>query len=227
MFERSLDEAERILAVDKDIIVPVKKVWQEVVAAGRAQDFTVAGLADFTAMIEADPRFEFFPAHRSVVDDIVDPEREDVGDEQTEMELLGFYSGDRIKLRRIQLTPDALGEILRTKVDRTMDALSKVWELRPQGDVETEEKLLDILAQAQSIQQEVQTTFSPEKMKSLSESLKKIQSPKDSPGKPKAKKKASPRRASVQPSKKKKTPARSPKKSRETGRRSASRRPRR
>ncbi len=227
MFERSLEEAERILAADKDIIVPVKKIWQQVVVAGKTQDFTVAGLADFTAMMEADPRFEFFPAHSTVVDDIIDPKREDEGDEQTEMELLGFYSGDRVKLRRMQLTPDVLGEILRTKVGKTMDALSKVWELRPQGDVDTEEKLLDILAQAQTIQQEVRSAFSSEKMKNLTSSLRQVEAASSPTGKRKAKKKATPRRSTAKPSKRKKKPARSAKKSKRTGKSSPSRRSRR
>jgi|GEM_PF-262911 len=236
MYERCLEEAERVLAIDKDIIVPVKKVWRQVAAAGGVQDFPVAGLADFVAMMEADRRFEFFPAHRSVVDDIVDPQPEEPGEEQSDMELLGFYSGDRVKLRRIQLTPDLLGEILRTKVDRTMDALAKVWEHRPQGDLNTEEKLLDILAQAQSIQQEVKSAFATEKMKNLSESLKtvgKTQTKKQSKTKPslkstKGKKKSSPRRSSAKSAtrKKKSISARPSRKSRRADTKSPSRRTR-
>jgi hypothetical protein len=191
VYERCLNEAERILASDRDVIVPVKKVWKEVEKQGREQGFEVPSLGDFSALLEADKRFEFVS---TPTDDELDSEDRSLEDEQEEMELeqLGFYAGDRVKLRRIDLTPELIGSMIRRKVDLTMDALTKAWELRPEGDQEAEDQLLEILAKTQRLQREVKKTFSEERMKELTESIKKA------PPAPKAKpiSKKSPKRTS-------------------------------
>lgn len=176
MYERSLNEAERILAADKDVIVAVKKVWLQVSREGTAQGFDVPQLPDFSAMLEGDPRFEFFPARTSLQDDF-DQAPEDSAAEEAEMEQLGFFSGDRVKLKNVELTPSILGSIIRSKVDRTMDALTKAWELRPEGDSATEDRLMEILVKTQKLQQDVKKTFSPARMKRLESSLRKRKRP--------------------------------------------------
>lgn len=173
MYERCLLEAERILAADKDIIVPVKKVWNLVVREGRSQNFEVPALADFTALLEAHPTFEFMAAHNGVLDDMDQERPEELSAEEEDLERMGFYAGDRVKLKRITLTPETLGGILRTKVDRTVDALSKAWQRRPEGDSETEERLLAIISQTKKLQRDVKAAFSEEKMKKVSRALKK------------------------------------------------------
>jgi len=166
VYERCLNEAERILASDKDVIVAVKKVWAEVDKQGRKQGFEMPPLADFTALLEGDSRFEFIPS----LDENGEPPdmsvREDSPQEE-ELENLGFYSGDRVKLKSVELTPEVIGNLIRRKVDMTMDALTRAWERRPEGDQETEDQLLDILAKTQKLQREVKTTFSNDKMKRL------------------------------------------------------------
>lgn len=191
MYERCLNEAERILAADKDVIVAVKKVWMEVSREAKAQSFEAPLLPDFTAMLEGDPRFEFLPAHANLQDDLDDPRIETSTDEELEMEQLGFFSGDRVKLRNVELTPQLLGNIIRTKVDRTMNALTKAWDLRPEGDQDTEDRLLEILAKTQRLQKDVKKAFSPSRMKSIEQSLKKRKRPSS------RKKKAAGRKGSV------------------------------
>lgn len=173
VYERCLNEAERILASDKDIIVPVKKVWTEVEKEGKRQGFEAPSLVDFTAMLEGDPRFEFIASHRSVTEDLEDEQTGEDPTQKAEMEQLGFFSGDRVKLRKVALTPTMLGEIIRTKVDRTMDALTKAWDARPDGDQDTEDKLLEILSKTQKLQREVKKTFSNDRMKRLETGLTK------------------------------------------------------
>ena len=173
MYERSLLEAERILAADKDIIVPVKKLWTLVEREGRSQSFEVPALADFTALLEASPTFEFMAAHNGVLDDMEEDRPEEPSDEEQELERMGFYAGDRVKLKRISLTPEALGGILRSKVDRTVDALSKAWQRRPVGDSETEGRLLSIISQTKKLQRDVKAAFSKAKMKKITQALKK------------------------------------------------------
>ncbi|MEX0601880.1 MAG: hypothetical protein WD295_00980 [Bacteroidota bacterium] len=190
MYERCLNEAERMLAADKDIIVPVKKLWTEVAKAGSAHPFEVPGLVDFTALLEGDHRFEFVASHNSIVDDLEGGTDADKEEEEKELENLGFFSGDRVKLRRLQLSPEVLGEIIRSKVDRTMDALTKAWELRPDGDRETEDTLLEILSRTQHLQKEVRKTFSPGRMKRVARALKR----KSTSAKPSSRKSPSPSR---------------------------------
>lgn len=168
MYERCLNEAERILAADKDIIVPVKKVWMEVKKQGEEQRFDIPSLADLTAMMEGDSRFEFMSAREDLdpQDDEWDEESGDI--DRSDLEHLGFYSGDRVKLRRIQLSPEIIGGVIRRKVDLTMEALTKAWEMRPTDDQETEGQLLEIMSKTQKLQRDIQQSFSEEKMKALS-----------------------------------------------------------
>lgn len=198
VYERCLNEAERILASDRDVIVPVKKVWKEVGNQGREQGFAVPSLGDFSVMLEADQRFEFVSSHADG-EMVFEERQEDDPVEEAELENLGFFSGDRVKLRHIELTPELIGTMIRRKVDMTMDALTKAWELRPDGDQDAEDQLLDILARTQKLQREVKKTFSEERMKKLGKALDE-----PSTGKTKAR---SPRPRKSSPAKKKKKPA--------------------
>ena len=184
VYERCLNEAERILASDKDVIVPVKKIWEAVEKQGRAQRFEIPALPDFTALLEGDTRFEFLPNLDENGEPVEDLPRDET-EQGEELESLGFYSGDRVKLKSVELTPEVIGGLIRKKVDMTMDALARAWERRPGGDGDTEDQLLDILAKTQKLQREVKNTFSEEKMKALGQLLKKTES------KPKTQKKAS------------------------------------
>lgn len=170
MYERCLNEAERILASDKDVIVPVKKIWEAVDRQGKKQGFEIPSLPDFTALLEGDVRFEFMPSLDEDGEPI-DASQHDDADREEELETLGFYSGDRVKLKSVELTPETLGGLIRRKVDMTMDALTKAWERRPEGDQDAEDQLLDILAKTQKLQREVKSTFSPERMRELEAAL--------------------------------------------------------
>jgi hypothetical protein len=174
VYERCLNEAERILASEKDVIVPVKKIWEAVDKQGKKQGFEIPALADFTALLEGDARFEFMPSLNESGEQ-PDESPPEESDQQEELESLGFYSGDRVKLRSVELTPEVIGGLIRRKVDMTMDALTKAWDRRPDGDQDTEDQLLDILAKTQRLQREVKHTFSAEKMKELEVALKKAQ----------------------------------------------------
>lgn len=172
MYERCLNEAERILATDKDVIVPVKKIWEAMDKQGKKQGFEIPSLPDFIALLEGDTRFEFMPSLDENGEPFDGSQREE-SEQQEELETLGFYSGDRVKLKSVELTPEILGGMIRRKVDLTMTALTKAWERRPEGDQDTEDQLLEILARTQKLQREVKNTFSAEKMKELEKVLDK------------------------------------------------------
>ena len=224
MYERCLNEAERILASEKDVIVPVKRIWEAVEKQGRKQGFDMPAFADFTALLEGDARFEFMSSTDENGDPIAEFPGEDLEQEE-ELESLGFYSGDRVKLRSVELTPEVIGQLIRRKVDMTMGALSRAWEQRPEGDQETEDQLLEILAKTQKLQREVRTTFSEEKMKELQDALGM-----ENKGAHPARKKRPAARTTVvkkkRPAPKKRTPAASKSKSRKPARKTRSQRTR-
>jgi hypothetical protein len=206
VFERCLNEAERILASDKDVIVPVKKIWAEVEKQAKVQGFEAPSLADFTALLEGDTRFEFMPGRDENGEPFDELPTGDSG-EEPELESLGFYSGDRVKLRRVELTPEIIGGLIRHKVDLTMDALTKAWDQRPEGDQEAEDQLLDILARTQKLQREVKKTFSEEKMKQLSKALKRAHGRASSPKKTKTSSLTKRKRPTAKKRQPKKTPS--------------------
>jgi len=173
VYERCLHEAERILAADKDVIVPVKKIWNQVTREAEAQNFEMPSLADFTALLEADPTFEFMAAHNGVLDDMEEERPDELTEEEEELERMGFFAGDRVKLRRIQLTPERLGGILRDKVDRTVDALARAWDRRPMGDSDVEDRLSSIIEHTKRLQRDVKTAFSKDKLKKITKALAK------------------------------------------------------
>jgi hypothetical protein len=99
VYERCLQEAELILAADKDATVPVKRVWAEVLKSSKRYRFEVPNFPDFTALLEAAPQFEYLSAHTRVTDDLDDPRSEDQTEDREEMEQLGVFDGDCVRLR--------------------------------------------------------------------------------------------------------------------------------
>lgn len=105
MYERCLTEAERIVAAHKEVVVPVRTVWQEVMEQSRSQGFDIPTVADFSAMLEADRRFEFLPTVQSISEQAEFlPETEDL--DEVELEKLGFFGEDRVKLKQVRLSQD-------------------------------------------------------------------------------------------------------------------------
>lgn len=111
MYERSLNEAERILATHKDVVAPVKEIWLEVSKQGQLQRFEVPPIADFTALLEGDDRFEFIPAGEELGDEYVEPMEDDELEYTTDMQRLGFYSEDRVRLSNIEVSEELTEEL--------------------------------------------------------------------------------------------------------------------
>jgi hypothetical protein len=97
VYERCLNEAEAILSIQQEPLVPVRKVWEEIVLRSKTKGFEVASLSDFSAMLEGDNRFQIVPAQIKIQED--EEILPDVEIEDSEMEQLGFLSEDRVKLR--------------------------------------------------------------------------------------------------------------------------------
>jgi hypothetical protein len=97
VYEKSLNEAELILSAQKDAILPVRKIWDEVAKKSKQKGYEVASLPDFSAMLDGDGRFQIIPAQNKNSEDQDILVEDEFGD--TEMENLGFYSEDRVKLK--------------------------------------------------------------------------------------------------------------------------------
>ncbi|MGB2869202.1 MAG: hypothetical protein WBD36_12170 [Bacteroidota bacterium] len=123
MYERCLHEAERFLASHKDIIVPVQEVWEQVLKKSLQHKFETASLPDFTALLEGDGRFELLTSEKPLVDGqgTLFEDEEGAG----AMGEMGFFSQDRVKLRRIKLPPVEEEEVETASIVRGIGATIK------------------------------------------------------------------------------------------------------
>jgi hypothetical protein len=108
VYERCINEAEVILTTQKDALAPVHKIWEEVVRRAKVEGFAAASLSDFSTMLEGDRRFLIIPAQVENQDDremTKDSELED-----SEMERLGFFAEDHVKLRSVRTIERTISE---------------------------------------------------------------------------------------------------------------------
>lgn len=135
MTAEMLDWVCAYLERDEEVIVPIKKLWNEWHAAhGRPS------LEAFTALVQADGRIE------QLVDEADSARTEGLPaqtDEAyvTQSEAIGLYSGPQVKLKSRQITDEHVAHILQKQTERVILALDQVLESLPDdlGDVEGDE----------------------------------------------------------------------------------------
>jgi hypothetical protein len=108
VYERCINEAELILTTQKDAQAPVRKIWEEVARRAKGEGFAVATLSDFSTMLEGDRRFLIIPAQIKNPDDQETPSDTEL--EDLEMERLGFFSEDQVKLRAARVVERPISE---------------------------------------------------------------------------------------------------------------------
>ena len=108
MYEKCLNEAELILSIQQEPLVPVRKVWEEIAKRSQTKGFEVASLSDFSAMLEGDNRFQIVPAQIKIQEE--EEILPDVELEDSNMEQLGFFSEDRVKLRSRRIVDTIINE---------------------------------------------------------------------------------------------------------------------
>jgi hypothetical protein len=108
VYERCLNEAELILSVRQEPLVPVRQVWEEIVKRSNTKGFEVASLSDFSAMLEGDNRFQIVPAQIKIQED--EEILPDLETEDSDMEHLGFFAEDRVKLRSRRVVETVINE---------------------------------------------------------------------------------------------------------------------
>ena len=124
------------LEADEDIVVPIKKMWNEWQAEQREPSLEV-----FSAIVLADERIEDMGG--------VDHDRDlefDGLDEQlayeAQMEAAGYYSGPRVKLKSRELTLAHIAKMITRHNDRMEAALQSARESMPEDVDEMEEGAL-------------------------------------------------------------------------------------
>jgi hypothetical protein len=133
---------------DEDIVVPIKKMWNEW-RANHAQ----SPLADFTARVLADERFEKMGG----VDHNEGMEwksPEELDEYVQDMEELGFFSGPRVKLKSREITLEHITKMIKKHNDRMEGALQQAREALPDDASEQEEgALIDIQVRVKQLRQ--------------------------------------------------------------------------
>jgi len=134
------------LARDEDIVVPIKKMWNEWHAAHVAPSLEV-----FTAMVLADEQVEEL-GEVDHTDDMEGLSAEELDEYVRNMEAQGYYSGPRVKLRSRELTLEHIARMLKRHNDRMEEALRQARAALP-ADVSEEEEgqLIEVMALAEEL----------------------------------------------------------------------------
>lgn len=138
------------LEQDEDIVVPIKKLWN-----GWRATHASPSLAEFTALILADPRFEELPG-TDHTKELADLSPDEFDDAVRDMETLDFYSGPRVKLKSRELTLEHITAMIKKHNDRMQQGLEQAYQSMPDDMNEQEEgQLLDIMALAKELREKL------------------------------------------------------------------------
>jgi hypothetical protein len=160
MHDATLKRVIEILESDPDFYVPVKKLWLMLQQEGLEVD---AEMENFSNYLRTDARFEF-ASGIDLGDRSLPPEL--CMQEEQQMEALGIFGGPRVKLVTREMTVEDIFTGLSNSLKCMNDALQSAWDTRPEGDQETEDQLLEILAAGQKLEREIQELLSQDDSKS-------------------------------------------------------------
>ncbi len=151
MSEPMLDWVCDFLERDAEVVVPVRRLWNEY----RAQH-PEAAYDEFEAAVLADPRVQLMRGVDQTED--MDFETAQERDEFiAEMEEQGFYHGPRVKLAARELTADHIAAQLKKHTDNMLKNLWAAYDVRPEDlTPEQEQQMLDLIAAARDLQMRVQ-----------------------------------------------------------------------
>lgn len=137
---------------DEDIIVPVKKMWNEWQATHGEPS-----LEAFTRIVVADARIQEMPGvdHTEHMEEMSLEEREEY---ERDMEASGFYSGPRVKLTSREITLEHIARMIKKHNDRMEWALQQARAGMPDDASEAEEgKLIDVILLARQFRRDLRT----------------------------------------------------------------------
>lgn len=138
------------LEQDEDIIVPIKKMWNEWYAAQKTPS-----LAEFTRIVLSDGRIEEMQGvdHTGNMEGMSREEREEY---ERDMEAHGLYSGPRVKLKSRQITREHIARMLKKHNDRMEWALQQARAVLPEDASEADEgRLIDVIMRARKLRRDL------------------------------------------------------------------------
>ncbi|MFH1909256.1 MAG: hypothetical protein ABIL11_18055 [Chloroflexota bacterium] len=138
------------LEKDEEIIVPIKKMWNEWRAAHEEPS-----LEEFTAAALADPRNE---AGRGVDhnDGMEWMPPQELAEYERDMEEKGFFSGPRVKLKSREITLEHITRMIKKHNERMEWALNQAREVMPDDISEPQEgELIDLIEKVKEFRKEL------------------------------------------------------------------------
>lgn len=133
---------------DEEIVVPIKKMWNE-----WYMTHGDPSLADFTEAVLGDERFEEMPG----VSHTEGPEElnpEELAEGVHEMEAMGFFSGPRVKLKSREITKEHIARMIQKHNDRLEWNLLQARLALPEEGMEEERSMwVDIMTLARQLRQ--------------------------------------------------------------------------
>jgi len=150
MSSELLDWVYAYLERDEEIVVPIKRMWNEWHAL-----HPEPSLEDFTALLLADDRFEEMDGVNHT-EGLAWESPEELDEYVRDMEAVGFFSGPRLKLKARELTLEHITRMIKLHNDRMEAALRQARAVMPDDVSEEEEgQLIDIIALAQELRQQL------------------------------------------------------------------------
>ncbi|MBU4226100.1 MAG: hypothetical protein KKC71_09825 [Chloroflexi bacterium] len=138
------------LEKDEEIVVPIKKMWNEWHATHEEPL-----LEEFTAQVLADPRNE---AERGVDhnDGMEWMSPEEMAEYERDMEEKGFFSGPRVKLKSREITLEHITRMIKKHNERMEWALNQAREVMPDDISEPQEgELIDLIEKVKEFRKEL------------------------------------------------------------------------
>ncbi len=138
------------LEEDEDIIVPIKKMWNEWYTAQGAPS-----LAEFTRIVLSDDRIEKMPGVDHT-DHMEGMSPDGLAEYERGMEAHGFYSGPRVKLKSRPITREHIARMLKKHNDRMEWALQQARAVMPEDSSEADEgNLIDVIMLARKLRRDL------------------------------------------------------------------------
>jgi len=136
-----------------EVVVSVRKLWKDLQLDQKFKDIEIPDFTGFVEMLKNDERFEFMaPMNFAEIYQSLGEEKKK--DREHEMESIGLYGGERVKLKETKLTDELLAEMIEKSVNRMMNALKNAWEKRPQNK-DAENRLIEIMRKAEQVKKEL------------------------------------------------------------------------
>jgi len=138
------------LAEDEDIVVPIKKLWNEWVILHGGPP-----LDKFAAIILVDEQIEEMDSvdHNKGMEWMT---KKELAEYEHEMEAMGFYSGPRVKLKSREISLEHIVKMITKHNDNMEQALRHARDAMPE-DVDDQEEgmLIDIIFEARNMRRKL------------------------------------------------------------------------